>query len=325
MRLIKSLGTAVLSLLMTLGVALLVLSVIFTQLLAQPTAIKANLEEAGVHQSLVDTIAGHVGEQADEVPAFDQAEFEELARESLSASVVQTEVETAIDAMYAWLEGETDTPEFVLDFSEAREAFAHNTGQHMQQQLEALPTCTSVTQFPANGSIEDLTCLPPGYDTEAEVDQYVDNALASDDFFADATVRSDELLSEIDFFNEDSPAPTAFRLLANALWPLAGALLLGGAGIVILAKNKRIGLRRVAWQLIGAGTSLLLLAVLGWLWLWTDPVVFENTATVFQGSLISAALLLIHDALIIVGLLAGGFLIAGILIRTLIRKKPQKK
>lgn len=325
MRLIKSLGTAILSLLLTLGVGLLVLSVIFTQLLAQPTAIKANLDKADVHQSFVDTVAEQVGEQADEIAVFDRAELEGLVRDSLSAAAVQTEFENAIDATYAWLEGETDTPKFVLDFSEARESFARNAGQHMQQQLEALPACTSLARLPASGSIENLTCLPPGYNTETEVDQYMDSALASDDFFADATVSSDELLGGKDVFSEDSPAPTVFQLLANALWPLVGALLLGGAGIVILAKNKRIGLRRVAWQLIGAGTGFLLLAALGWLWLWTEPVVFENTSTVFQDSLINAALSLVYDALIIIGALAGGFLVAGILIRILIRKKPQTK
>ena len=322
MRFLRLLGSFLVILLFHTAITAVVVAILFMQLLAGPTLVKDALDESGVYQVFVDDISQQIEEQAAEALNSDRSTVRGLVQESLDASLVQEQFEVVIDAVYDWLGGDTDKPRFTIDFSDARTGFIEGVASELETELSALPDCTSFEQVQPNADPQVLTCIPPGFTAEELAASYEQELLESADFLSEVRLSSEELLADLDHGFADSNAPTVFQLLNGLLWPSVAALAISSFGIVVLARSKQQGLRRLGGQYIMAGFGLVLSAAIVWLAL--DNLLVIEQGNQLQAALFEAFRLLLNDMLAIIAVggvvaFAGGFLL-----RKLVNK-PKKK
>lgn len=307
------------------AISLLVIAVLFMQLFATPQAIKTSLKTSEAYQAFVDTVIVDMHQQAKESISTDISEeqFQNMFEEALPAEAIQVQAEDAIDDIYFWLDGEVERPEFTLDFSDARENFAHSIGTYATQRLRDLPTCTSPEQIPRTIDPLAIECVPPGVDPATAGENYTQRLLASDDFFSDVTLSSEDLLSSIGFFDEDANTPQTFQWLKSSLWMLLPVVLLSILAIVFSARSKREGWRKAGLHLALAGLSLGLSA--GIVFVFADTLLKAEGASTMQLALMQAVRMLIDSALVILSFIAGAYILLGVMLRYVVARAARTR
>lgn len=164
---------------------------------------------------------------------------------------LQNKTEYVIDQGYKWLNQETPVFTFEVKPGEQQAVFEQNLSAHIAQKLSVMKVCPANRQQ----TLDDATsgrCMPHGI-TVAELS----NTMAR------------QTANGIDVFKQnfkvpgDKPAPIGqepspyiqyiphgvwwVNLLLIILWPI---MLLGGLGILLLARTKRVGLRTLGWRLV---------------------------------------------------------------------------
>lgn len=322
MRILKLVTVIILSLLFGVVLQLLVLQVVFLQLFGQPQTLKQALDDGGVYTAFVDETAAQLSSQSDSLGGLTESEAETVIRNSLPEGRVQIEFEGAIDGIYDWLAGDTDQPQFELDFTQERTLLAQNIAAAIEEQLQQLEPCTTPAQIEIAQSIEELTCLPPGFSPAAEAAWYEEAALSSDGFLPNTRISSDELLADNDFF-ASSVAPVVYQRLGWLHIPLLVILVVLTPIILAMARSKRRGARRIANQLLNNGVVLGIASIVLWLWLRSDMVVTGETIGPLQEAVLTSVRLLFRSVWLVLGLFVGGSFIGGLLLRIATKKhKP---
>src|SRR5476649_1346393 len=92
---------------------------------------------------------------------------------------VQKNTEQVLDGTYDWLDGKTPVPDFQIDLTSTKIAFANNVAAAVQKQLAGLPVCTAAqTQaLAANFDALSATCLPKGITAESAASTVQSNIL----------------------------------------------------------------------------------------------------------------------------------------------------
>jgi len=304
-----------------------VLASIFTLLFATPDVLKQSFREADVYQAFVDTISDELAQQTQTDSSFDvpQEEMRHAIDQAVSAENVQTQAEQAVDGIYAWLDGATEQPEFVIDFGPAREQFAEEIASYATERLQALPTCTSLDQL--QEEIDPLTveCLPAGFDPTEETSTYADELLASDEFIPDVQLTSAELLENIeDPDGKMSTIPDGFQWLIRSVWIMATVIFVLSLGLFALASSKRVGIRRVGIQFFVAGLWLGFSTLIVW---FLQDGLFRNNlmASELQNALMRVGELLVSEILLIMAVGAGLYVFIGLVLRFVLTRMFHEK
>lgn len=203
----------------TVVVAVGILGTSLSVLLADAETPKRWLTTSGVYEQGVDiafdaTLANQrrayeespdEGVEADR-PTFDEAlkdqilsleEARQTLHEVVTPEYLQQQVEAAIDALYAYLRGETETPEIVVDVVPLRDRGRAALGTFLKSRVAALPTCApgiilSVEQIQI---FEKDACLPLGTDL-ALVDTVIDQEIQNLPLFTQDTIALSDLGDE---------------------------------------------------------------------------------------------------------------------------------
>ncbi|MCA1806608.1 MAG: hypothetical protein LC687_01915, partial [Actinobacteria bacterium] len=235
------------------------------------------------------------------------------------------QTEQVIDGIYAWLDGITEQPEFVIDFGPARERFAEELAVYATERLQALPTCASLDQLPGEIDLLTVECLPPGFDPMEETSTYTDELLASDEFIPEVGFSSAELLENIeDPDGKMSSIPNGFQWLVRSVWVIAGVIVALSLGLFTLASTKRIGIRRVGIQFFVAGLWLGFSTLIVWL---LQDGLFQNNimTTELQNAFIRAGELLVGEILLIMAFGAGLYVFIGLVLRFVLTRMFHEK
>jgi len=179
--------------------------------------------------------------------------------------LLQTNVNTFIDANYAWLSGKTPTPQFSLDFVGAKQDFATKVGDYVQTHLASLPICTAQQQAVLQIPIDPLTvtCRPAALNPKAEGAR-VAQEVSSGKFLSQPVVTPTSLghdqssPNQKPYYQGLSKLPQLYRLSQKLPFILTIVSLLSAVAIFLVAPERRRGLRRIGVVFSVAGLILLI-------------------------------------------------------------------
>ncbi len=229
----------------------------------QPSSVKQIVSESGIYESLIPSLLTKVGSVNTSVGNLSATNptVSAAANQAFSAKYIQTNAETAIDSVYAWLEGKTAQPTFSLNLSSAKTNFADSLATQFQQKAAALPICS--TPYTASSfDISNATCLPPGV-SAVSVGQSIKNDVSGGkDFIKDTTFSANNFKSDNSnqsiFQDKLKNLPTQYQRAKKTPVILALLSLVAAVAIFFLSPNRLKGLRRVGMTLLAVGLFMLL-------------------------------------------------------------------
>ncbi|HXY17878.1 MAG TPA: hypothetical protein VEH48_00465, partial [Candidatus Nitrosopolaris sp.] len=135
----------------------------FVRVGTHPSTIKSILAKSGIYDTVVPGLLNQ-GKQISSSGgsvSLSNSLVRTAAGQTFTPQLVQQNTEATIDGVYDWLDGKTPLPDFQIDLTNTKTAFAANVAKAAQQQLQALPVCSSAASA-ENFDPLTASCLPPG-------------------------------------------------------------------------------------------------------------------------------------------------------------------
>lgn len=236
--------------------------------LRDPSKIEGWLEESNLYDHFVKNATKQAedskdsGQNAGVVDLTDQA-VQNAAQESFTADQIKQNVNTFIEANYAWLEGKTEKPKFEIDLTEAKMTFADKVAQYAVKYTAGLPVCTNDQAAAAQTSDPlSATCRPSNV-TPEQVGETVHQQIMNGSFLGNSVVTADNINPDNNakaqpYYKKLSMLPQVYQMSAYAPYAFGGIALLSVLGIIFLASKRRGGLKITAWTALIAGIILIL-------------------------------------------------------------------
>jgi hypothetical protein len=257
--------------------SLILLSALLTGTLAasidiafsHPAKLEDWLSQSGLYSSFVNDAIKQASNstnngQSSGVSLNDVA-VQQAAQAAFSPTLLQQDVNTVLNSNYAWLQGKTTTPNFLINLSAAKTDFAQKVGQYAEAHLASLPVCTNAqlvaTEQQLNNDPLSVTCRPASVSPAAEgasVTQQLQNGsgFLSNPVITAKSINPNGGNAAQPYYQKLSFAPRAYRAATQLPWAFGGLAVLCIVGIVFIAPRKRRGLRRVGYVLLVAGILL---------------------------------------------------------------------
>lgn len=231
-----------------------------------PNKIKQAADDSGLYSSAVDSVLETTKKQAlqdNSALPLDQPELVQVAKNAFPPELLSKNSETIINGFYSWLKGDTASPQFSVDLTQAKQDFANGVGDYAVKRYEALPACTYAQLRTMDTNVDPLSvnCRPPGLLSTTVGEKVRSELLGSDGFLKDTTFTANDLPKAENgktLAENMSAAPTVFTAFRLMPWVLSLLGLLFATGVLLLSKDKRQGLKTVSITLIGTGIFLML-------------------------------------------------------------------
>jgi hypothetical protein len=241
--------------------------------LSHPNKIETWLNQSNLYQHFVSETIAEAKKTAGSSEAqgsvtLSDAAVQQAANSAFTISLFQKSLNTFLDSNYAWLQGKSTQPSFTIDLTGAKQDFANQVGQYVQDHIASLPVC-SAQQLAEIGSVNDIdplniTCRPPTLDPKAEaalVTQKIEN---SSDFLANPVITANNInpkggSSSNPYYQKYSNAPQVYQAAVKLPWAYGAVAVLCATGVIFLSARKRLGLRRVGYALAAAGIVLVII------------------------------------------------------------------
>ena len=236
--------------------------------LAKPAKVEAWLNQSGIYNGFIDSVikqaqqsTGDSESSSDGVSLSDVA-VQQAAKAAFSPAQLQQYVNTFLDSNYAWLQGKTATPSFVIDLTAAKQQFATQVGQYVTAHLQSLPVCTS-QQAAAMQNMDPLTvtCRPSNVNPTTAGQQVTQKLASGDGFLSNPVITAKTINpngkgNSEPYYQKFSQAPKVYQNATRTPFIFAGIAALAAVGVIFISNRKRRGLRRVATVFILVGLIL---------------------------------------------------------------------
>lgn len=229
---------------------------VFHFIFANPDSIKQLVERSKAYDNFVDVALGELAkapESANTVP-LDDPEVQKIIEQSFSPQVLQSSFEEFIDGSYGWLEGDTPTPQFTIDFTKSKKNMAKGLGAYAEKKAAKLPPC-SFSQIPDNVNYFELKCIPPGIRAD-KIGEMVAADLSKDqNFLANPKLTANNINGEGDkaALFQSTALKDRFSLMKSLVWILLPLAIVLTLGAILLSPDIREGLKRVGKSYISVG------------------------------------------------------------------------
>jgi hypothetical protein len=198
---------------------------------------------------------------------------QQAATSVFTPSLVQNTANTIINNNYAWLTGKKSVPDFKVDLTSSKQAFAKQVSQAVQTRLGTLPVCSAqqLSQLSIPVDLLSVTCRPATLDIKAEASQVAQEINSNSDFIQNPVITPTSLKQDQSsqgstdssqgqpYYKKASWAPKVYQIGTKLPWILSGLALLSGLGIVFIAPTRRRGARRIGVVLLVSGLVLIIL------------------------------------------------------------------
>lgn len=272
MNLLKKFGRGVSSGFLKLSLFLFAVSFALVSVLGTPDKLKQSLSGSEVYsvavQEGIDAAAEAQEEQGGQADALSLSSPE--IRESATAAFTPDKIEEwtgqVIDGMYGWLDGDTAQPEFSIDTTEQRQAFAQNVADRVEQRVEGLRPCTRQEALQLSRQEIDLFNLPcrPPIDLAGEKQRLINEIQSNNEFLGDSLITPTDLTANSAQPNPfaNSPLPDVFQSVRRLpmITGIIGIICI--AGLLWLSEDKRRAIRKIGITFLGSGLVLIISAVL---------------------------------------------------------------
>lgn len=256
---LKKTGLVVSILLFSPLFLLSLLSFTFGRTLGDLTYAKQVVDEAGFYEAAGDAIVNQAAGEAGGDPIISAA-----LETAVSGDQLQRLLEPLIEGIYGWLDGTTEQPEFSLAIEPIKSTFQTSLTGTLQALAASLPACTQASEF-SGEDIYTYTCIPPGTDVNAAINDAVSRvitnaSLFSDQLVADGTISANDAAE----FGINDPSqnlpnslPMMYQFLIGGQWFFIAGTVLMTIGVVLLSKAWLFGLRKLGILLVINGVMVL--------------------------------------------------------------------
>jgi len=256
--------------------------------LRNPSKIESWLEQSNIYDHFVKNATTQAEKNGNDSPGtvdLTEQAVQNAAQEAFTDSDIKNNVNTFIEANYAWLEGKTDKPKFEIDLTQGKMTFADKVAEYAVKYTAGLPVCSNEQQTAAALAASPLaaTCRPANV-TPEQVGQTVHQQLMSGDFLSNGVITADNINPDNNpqaqpYYKKLTRLPQIYQISVYAPIAFAGISLISILGIIFLASKKRGGLKIVAWTSLIAGVLLVLNKyVLQWSYDQVEPRIFNNSS-----------------------------------------------
>lgn len=265
-QLIVRIVTPLLSMSIIASVSLLSLNLNFSQ----PDNLKQWLRQSRIFDSIVPTIVAQSKQTGpNEDPNLARPEVQAALEKAVTPEFLETSSNKIIDGTYNWLQGKTDKPNYDIDLSPVKAAFASSIGDQARNRLASLPAC-SLSQPPTSDDPFTTNCRPPAAATESQIQKMVDELTVSNDFLGQNHITADtkslnnsvdqttSAMPQIAWYQQLSKLPALYSWAQKGPWLLGLLAVLLAMIIVFASRTKRQGGHNVAWTVFSAGILLTL-------------------------------------------------------------------
>ena len=232
---------------------------------------KETLKEEGTYDKIVPAVLSTSSYASDvtegqQLP-LNEPWVKEAAMKAFPASDLEQKSNDVIDATFAWLDGETEKPEYMLDFTSNKQNLALEIGSSTEAHLASLPRCAPGNIPPTIDAFR-IDCLPFGVSAKSVADR-ASSQINNDQGFLKDPVISSENLSEA---SEGNVADNPFEQLEGIrsfyenrgllLWLLPVLAVVFTALGLLLAQDRLKALKRLGRAFIASGMGLAVFAIL---------------------------------------------------------------
>ena len=183
---------------------------------------------------------------------------QEIIIGSFPSTTLRIETEKVINSTYAWLNGLTPKPDFVVDFSSNINQTANNLSAYAIERLQLQPICKinpeTVDPFTA-------TCRPGAFDYVAEKDTLAQAIKENNGLLPKTKFTVDDLPKDArgrTFVQQYSYVPRLFMLMQYMPWMLFVIAAACAILVVALDKRKHEAAYRIGTNTVSAGVFLIL-------------------------------------------------------------------
>lgn len=227
-----------------------------------PDNIDTALEEGGVYDNVVPLILEEASKQNNDATS-QQIMADPGLKNAITSSVksddIQAASQSAIDGIFAWLQGKTDQPEFTIDLSKPANQAVEKLTMYAQQRAAGLPACTlqQLQTVDFQSDVLSIPCLPPGVSAAQIGQQFSDHAKQQIEILRDPVIDSKQLIREGDAGQlQESQLPEFYQSLHSSKW-FTLTLVIFLISLLVFARRDRLaGIRYVAILLLTAAGVL---------------------------------------------------------------------
>ncbi len=307
-----------------------VFSLAFNRTLGDQEYTKQTIVEAGFYTAVGETIKTEALGGSDSTDPLITAALQS----AVSGDNLQGALEPLIDSTYGWLSGDAQQPKFSLAIEPLKANFQETLTSSLQARAATLPACT--TAAPTGDDVFTYSCIPPGTDVTALINDAVtkisNNAsVFSDEVVADGTVSTQEaqdLGINDPTQNLPNELPKLYQFLTAGMWFFIVGVVLAGIGIVLLSLTWLHGLRKLGVLLVINGVFILILGLLlSWVVSSVIPTAYVETTEAAVNALQAASRIILADnagLFKLVGLTATVLGIIGIVVSTILLNEGKK-
>lgn len=198
----------------------------------------------------------------DNVTSLSDTAVQDAAKTAFSKQLVEQSINSVIESNYAWLRGETDTPEFKIDLTGAKQSFAQEVGAYVTTSLSSLPVCTNA-QLAQMQNVDPLsmTCRPSNVDPKTAGQQVTQQIIDSDELLSNTvltaqTINPDPASQSDPYYEKFSQLPKAYQFSEKLPYIFAGLTVLSALVFILLFSSRRNGIKWTAIILTVAGLLL---------------------------------------------------------------------
>lgn len=188
----------------------------------------------------------------------------DAAQSAFPQSALQQAVHEFISSNYSWLEGKSGIPDFKIDLSTSKVAFADEIAQTaIVNHLKNLPTCTATSQsaqlLAANPLL--LSCKPANINPETEAAQVGIQIANSNGYISSPVITASTISAKGSnggelYYVKFSKAPKIYQTVNKLPLILSVVSLLSMIIIFFVSRTRRIGMKRIGIVLLLSGLLL---------------------------------------------------------------------
>lgn len=310
---------------------LLVVPVFFaiTMVFSNPETVQGALKQSGAYDKIVDIVLDSSSEQNNDATAqqlLNDPEIRDIAKQAFSPDLLERSSNDFVQGIYDWLNGQTEQLQFSVDLSSAKTTLTEKLSSYAEERAASLPVCTlaQVQTVDLSGNLLSLPCLPPGI-TASQIGTQFSSQLLNDADILDQPIITNQTIADQ---NNGKPLtadvqnlPDAYQTVQTLKWILLGALLILGLLLILARRDRRAGVRHVAWALVSVA-AFLVIALLAY-WFVFDKVSSENTnGDIAQSLALEGAIFILSSINTIIAWFAASYALIGIAALLFLRFRP---
>jgi hypothetical protein len=237
--------------------------VCFALIATNPSHVKNLINDTDVYQEIVPALINDTIEKQPQItlPLQDK-QIQQSINSSFTADSIKKNSEIFIDGTYSWLNGDSQTPQFKVDFTQERQQTAVKIAAIAFERVKTLPVCFAVPE-----TLDPFTvgCQPP-LTNLANEEKNLSNLIAGDSGILPKAVYTEKDLPKNNqgeyIYEKYSYAPTIYAWLRYSPF-IVLALTLGLSILVVaLSRTKREGFIRLGTIFLGSGFTLIITPLL---------------------------------------------------------------